>query len=127
MTTPHREGCLSRPNYSMAIVDTNPGKQFALGMGSLLICPYCQEFVAGISASLPFDPTPIDWSYCLSNMQLDLNIGLHFGNLMEVEEDDSWADCICCGADLYPYLIYPFNWETECVLMVPIPRMFTKE
>ena len=105
-------------HLAKAMIETNPGQMYALGMGSLLICPECGEYVAGLSNPLPFEASPMEWANALVNMNLDLGIGLQFGSI-----DDnlgSFAYCMRCGADLYPHLILPLNWETECVLMVPI-------
>ncbi len=103
---------------TQAIIETNPGQAYALGMGSLLICPVCQEFVAGMSSPLPFEASSLEWVHALVNIKLDLGIGLNFGSLDVGPE--SYAYCNQCGADLYLCLILPLNWETECVLMVPI-------
>ena len=108
----------------LAVIETNPGGQFILGMGALLICPCCGEFLAGMSSPLPFDPTPREWEKSLVNINLDLYLDPY---LMDLEFDDSYAICKHCRADLYPHILLPLNWETECALMVPILAIPSKE
>jgi hypothetical protein len=120
---PAPQGDFMKPDQiGLAVIATNPGGQFILGMGALLICPYCGEFLAGISDPLPFNPTPREWEKSLVNINLDLYLDLHS---MGLEYDASYAICRRCRADLYSHITVPLNWETECAFMVPIIAMST--